>query len=72
MYTAKITADDPELLERVFNADSKSLRDRSSCDIKRNKGKLEFSIQANDAAALRQEFNSIMKMLTVIEKMGEI
>lgn len=46
--------------------------DRSEQKIIKNKDHIEIKITATDANALRASFNSIMKLLSVFEKMETI
>ena len=70
MYSARICA--PESVEPCFRAESKELGDRASYTVRKTKGKSVFLIKAKDPVALRAEFNSIMKMLTVLEKVRRL
>ena len=68
MYSCQITAPDAELLERCFSAEPKGLRERSEWAFRREGDMAIFSITAQDASALRAEFNSLMKSLAVVDK----
>ena len=69
-YSAKIrVCKNPSIIYKCFISESKSLKtDRSDYTIKKHKDYVEFSIKAKDSVALRATFNSIIKMLTVYEK----
>jgi len=70
-----------ELELKIFG-DSKKLYDcfqpevlkgnRTSVELKKEKEYLLFKIKAKDSVALRAIMNSISKLLTVYEKMGNI
>jgi len=63
----------PDMIYKCFCSESKTLRtNRSNYTIKKHKDYVEFDIKAKDSVALRATFNSIIKMLTVYEKMQEL
>lgn len=73
MLEATISVGDSKgLVTKCFAAEDKEIRGRASYTIKSEKGKAVFEIKAEDSVALRTVLNSITKMLTVIEKAGNI
>jgi tRNA threonylcarbamoyladenosine modification (KEOPS) complex Pcc1 subunit len=72
MYSAKITADNPELVIRCFSKEERNIQGRASYSLSKKGGKAVFEIKAKDSVALRTAMNSITKILTVIEKTGAI
>ncbi len=70
IYSAKIRIyKNPSVIYKCFSSESKNLKtDRSSYTIKKSKDYVEFDIKANDSVALRATINSIIKLLTVYEK----
>ena len=73
-YSAKIRVNqNPEIIYKSFISESKSLKtDRSNYIIKKYKNYVEFEIEAKDSVALRATFNSIIKLLTVYEKINKL
>lgn len=68
-YRAEIEVEeDPILLEKVFLAE-KFKKERSGFDIKKEKSKLRFIVEAKDSTALRATLNSITKLLSVYDRM---
>lgn len=64
-----IVKEDSHNIEKLFAAEEKEFTNkRASYDIKREKDRLIFSINAEDSSALRAVLNSITKMLSVYEK----
>lgn len=72
MYSATITADNPDLLIKCFSCEDKSIQGRAEYNIIKKGGKAVFEIKAEDSTALRTALNSITKLLTVIEKTGRL
>ena len=68
MYSARITADNPELVTKCFAQEEKNILGRATYSITKKGGKAVFDIKAKDSTALRTALNSITKILTVIEK----
>ncbi len=70
IYSANIKVHkNPNIIYRCFCSESKTLKtDRSNYTIKKHKDYAEFDIRAKDSVALRATVNSIIKMLTVYEK----
>jgi len=65
-YSVKITANDPELYECLYNEQGKGNRSSSSVKIKDKK--VIIDVKAKDATALRAEVNGYMRFLVVYEK----
>ena len=74
IYSAKIRVyKNPAIIYKCFVSESKNLKsDRSSYTIKKRKDYVEFNIKANDSIALRATLNSIIKLLTVYEKIERL
>jgi tRNA threonylcarbamoyladenosine modification (KEOPS) complex Pcc1 subunit len=72
MYSANIKADNPELVIKCFSQEEKNIQGRATYEVIKEGKKAVFKIKAKDSVALRTALNSITKILTVIEKMGEI
>jgi len=74
-FHAQIKVEDkkPARLAKAFSAELGNPRkDRSTLRIQQKKGQVLFSIDAVDAVALRAAADSLIKLLIVYEKMGEI
>jgi tRNA threonylcarbamoyladenosine modification (KEOPS) complex Pcc1 subunit len=73
-YSAKIRVNqNPEIIYKSFISESKSLKTkRSNYTVKKYKNYVEFEIEAKDSVALRATFNSIIKLLTVYEKINKL
>lgn len=73
-YSAKIRVyKNPDIVYKCFCSESKTLKtNRSNYTIKKYKGYVEFNIKAKDSVALRATVNSIIKMLTVYEKINKL
>jgi|WetSurMetagenome_2_1015567.scaffolds.fasta_scaffold394286_1 tRNA threonylcarbamoyladenosine modification (KEOPS) complex Pcc1 subunit len=72
MYSATIISDNPDLVLKCFSCEDKNIQGRASYTITKKGGKAVFEIIADDSTALRTALNSITKLLTVIEKTGDI
>jgi len=74
MYTAIISVDqDIDYIEKCFQGETGSFNSkRSSYIINKNRKKLEFKIKADDATALRATFNSIVRNLSIFEKVKKV
>ncbi len=59
-------------LYRCIMPERRLREDRATLDIKKQKGKLIFKIEAKDSVALRATLNSLTKLFTVYEKMKAI
>lgn len=69
MYRAVITTkDNPNLFQALKPEESQD--SRSSVKIKKNKGKIEIVVKAQDAVSLRALLASISRLLTVYEKVN--
>lgn len=68
-YKASIEAEGN--LSRLFEAELKESRERTSYEVREEKGKTIFEIKAKDAVGLKIATNSITKMLEVIEKINK-
>ena len=62
---------DPEVIYECFQSEQKE-QDRSRFQIKKEKDAVLFLVEADDSIALRATLNSITKLLTVYEKIGNI
>ena len=73
-YSAEIRVyKNPNMIYKCFYSESKTLKaDRSNYTIKKHKDYVEFNIDAKDSVALRATVNSIIKMLTVYEKINKL
>lgn len=72
-YKATLEAfGDCKKIMAAFEAEEKRNEDRSSLNIREEKEKIIFDIQAKDSVALRATLNNITKLLTVFEKMENI
>lgn len=73
MLEATVSVDDRKsLVLKCFAAEDREIKGKASYTVKSEKGKAVFEIKAEDSVALRTVLNSITKMLTVIEKAGNI
>ena len=72
-YAAAITVKgDAELVQKVFAAEDKQIKDKASYKIKKTDSGITFAVEAEDSIGLRTVLNSITKVLTVIEKVKKI
>lgn len=68
-YKATITVKgDSELINRVFSAEDRQIREKASYNIKKIPAGLVFEVTADNSTDLRTVLNSITKVLTVIEQ----
>ena len=63
---------DGNLIQKVFAAEDTSIKEKASYKLKKTSEGVVFAVQADDSTGLRTVLNSIMKVLTVIEKVGKI
>jgi len=70
--TIEIEGDIDHLHQCLLAEDASPKADRSTCNMKKTKNHLIFTITATDAVALRASANSIMKLLSVYEKAEKI
>ncbi|MFH0869916.1 MAG: KEOPS complex subunit Pcc1 [archaeon] len=64
-----VVKDDSHNIERLFAAEEKEFTNqRASYELKQEKDRIIFKINAEDSTALRAVLNSITKMLSVYEK----
>ena len=66
-----VVNNDADLLYKCFKPEMNKWQ-RAKIEIKRNKDNLHFSIQAEDAVALRATLNSITGLLSVYEKTNRL
>ncbi len=66
-----VVNNDSELLYKCFKPEMNKWQ-RAEVKIKKNKNKLHFNIQAQDAVALRATLNSITGLLSVFEKTNKL
>lgn len=60
---------DEALISECFRPETKETKkQRSSYEVKKKKGSVEFTLSAEDSVALRAGLNSISQMLQVLEK----
>ena len=72
-YAAAITVKgDAELIKKVFAAEGTQIKDKASYKIKKTAAGISFAVEAEGSIGLRAAFNSITKVLTVIEKVKKI
>jgi|TARA_B100002003_G_scaffold149320_1_gene138432 tRNA threonylcarbamoyladenosine modification (KEOPS) complex Pcc1 subunit len=70
--SANITVNtDADLLFKSFKPELKDWK-RSKIKIKKNKGKVQFTIDAEDAVAMRATLNSITALLAVYDKTNRL
>lgn len=64
-----VVKEDSHNIEKLFAAEEKEFTNqRASYEMKREKDRLTFRINAEDSTALRAVLNSITKMLSIYEK----
>ena len=66
-----VVNNDEDLLLRSFKPELKEWK-RSKIKIKKNKGKIHFMVDAEDAVALRATLNSITGLLAVYDKTSKL
>ena len=65
--------EDLKNIQKLFESEDKDFKNnRSKYKLKKDKDKVVFEIQANDAVALRSTLDSISKILKIYEEMKEI
>lgn len=69
--TSHIIVHGDEELYQCVKSEQKEMP-RSSLKIKKKENKVIFDVEAQDAAALRATLNTVMKLLIVYEKTGNI
>lgn len=73
-YTAEVKVyEDPKKISNIFMPELKQPKgSRARFDMVKEKDYIAFRIKASDSVALRAVLNSITKLFTVYEKMGEL